>query len=106
MSTSFSTETIRQLAARLPVPQRLEIQTALRILYGVNLAGKACLDIGFGSPDGVRVLRMAGGTDVGLRNEADLPWPVRFCKSGAARRRGRCPLKTSSSTWSWWGTAA
>ncbi len=79
MSTSFSTETIRQLAARLPVPQRLEIQTALRILYGVNLAGKACLDIGFGSPVASRVLRMAGGywTSV-VRNEADLAMASSF----------------------------
>ncbi len=72
MNTSFSTETIEQLTARLSLPQRLELQTVLRILHGVNLAGKACLDIGFGSPLASRVLRMAGGfwTSV-VRSEAD-----------------------------------
>lgn len=79
MNTSFSSETIRQLAARLPVPQRLEIQTGLNILSGVDLVGKACLDIGFGSPVASRVLRMAGGywTSV-VRNEDDLAMASSF----------------------------
>jgi len=61
MSTAFSTETIKQLAARLPTPQRLEIRAVLRLLRDVNLAGNACLDINLRSPVASRVLRMMGG---------------------------------------------
>ncbi len=61
MSTAFLTESIGQLTARLSVPQRLEMQTVLRILQDVNLTGKACLDIGFDSPVAARVVRMSGG---------------------------------------------
>jgi len=72
MSTSFLTETLEQVMARMTVPQRLEIQTVRRILHGVSLAGKACLDIGFGTPLAGRALRMAGGfwTTV-VRTEAE-----------------------------------
>lgn len=85
MDTSFSTETIRQLAARLPVPQRVELQTVLRILYSVNLTGKACLDIGFGSPLTSRILRMVGGywTSV-VRSEADLALATSFLDEDVA----------------------
>jgi ubiquinone/menaquinone biosynthesis C-methylase UbiE len=79
MSTAFSTETLGQLSSRLSVPQRLEIQTVLRILQDVNLAGKACLDIGFGTPVASRMARTAGGfwTSV-VRHEGEVGTAAAF----------------------------